>query len=72
MKIFIQQTTGGRYWSHQVGWVQTRGAATVFGRIVAAIDAFISDRLVTADVLMTFGAPRYDARLRMGPLFVSA
>jgi len=67
MKIFIQQTTGGRYWSHQDGC-----AATVYGGIVAAIDAFIYDRLGTADILMTFGAPRYDARQRMGPLFVSA
>jgi hypothetical protein len=70
MKIFIQQTTGGRYWSHQDGWVQTREAATVYAGVVAAIDAFITDRLVTADIVMTFGVPSHDTPL--GRLFVSA
>jgi hypothetical protein len=68
MKIFIQQTRGGQYWSHDGGWVQTQGAATVYNGVVAAVDAFIAARLRTADILMTFGAPCFDARLRMGLL----
>jgi len=66
MRIFIQQTSGRHYWSHHDGWVETRASATAYNGVVAAVDAFIHDRIGTADILITFGAARYDTRLRMG------
>lgn len=64
MKIFIQQNVGGPYWSHQDGWVRTQSAATIYNGVVAAVDALVHDHIGDADILMTFGAVAFDARLQ--------
>ena len=64
VRIVIQRDIGDRSWSEINGWVEPQSAATVCPGMVAGLDACVNHRLGGADILMSFGMPELDLRLR--------
>ena len=64
MKVYIQHVETGLYLKDGTEWVEHESASRVFKGSLEAIDFCLEHKLSEVTIVLRFGEPRFDIRLR--------